>query len=158
VNEIFTHTLPLCYNYGATKSDKHREALMCPQSGNRCLLFVAENNVPTRAGAPAYGWGAEGKIAMECGKWCVYFKVKGKTSACTRCEFYNNEKPPAGFGKGVDIFELAKGLKEREQRKESKIVLEICPYCGEKSWWLNPHTQRYECMNTETCPTNNPQE
>lgn len=35
-----------------------------------------------------------------------------------------------------------------------EVVLEICPHCGEKSWWLNPYTNEYECMNTVSCPTN----
>jgi hypothetical protein len=34
------------------------------------------------------------------------------------------------------------------------VALEICPHCGEKSWWLNPYTHKHECMNRKTCPTN----
>jgi hypothetical protein len=42
-----------CYNGGATKSAyaPMRGHFTCPQAGHRCLLFVAENNVPAREGA-----------------------------------------------------------------------------------------------------------
>lgn len=52
-----------CYNISATKSMKHRGAqLLCPRMGYRCLLFVAENNVPACEGASLIGW-VEGDVS-----------------------------------------------------------------------------------------------
>ena len=71
---------------------------------------------------------------MSCGSWCVYYKSKGVTSACTNCSDYiNMRKPKFELGK-VDIFKLADGLSKRkaegdenpsEPKPESK--LKRCP-------------------------------
>jgi len=102
---------------------------------------------------------------MSCGTWCVYYKDRGKTSACFRCSDYISNKARFELGK-VDIFKLAEGLAEKEKRtkEQDKIIgdatqekheinLGICPHCGERSWWLNPYTHKHECMNRKTCPT-----
>jgi len=107
---------------------------------------------------------------MGCGEWCVYYNSRGKNSACIGCRYYINERHSKFELGKVDLFELAKGLREREQRKRDeskdkknnveedieetgKIVLDICPHCGERSWWLNPSTNKHECMNKKSCPT-----
>lgn len=103
---------------------------------------------------------------MSCGKWCVYYKDRGKTSACFGCRYFVLDNTPRFELGKVDIFELAIGLAEKEKKAKEqdkvaddapkdkpKVILGICPYCGERSWWLNPYTNKYECMNKKSCPT-----
>lgn len=102
---------------------------------------------------------------MGCGEWCVYYDSRGTCSACFNCSYYiGSKKSKFELGK-VDMFKLARLLKEKEERKKRKqeeitkneheFVLERYPNCGEKSWWFNPYKNKRECMNIR-CPTYNP--
>lgn len=52
---------------------------------------------------------------MSCGEWCVYYRDKGKTSACKGCKDYEVKRSRFELPK-VDIFELARRLAEKEGR------------------------------------------
>lgn len=57
---------------------------------------------------------------MSCGSWCVYYTSRNTTSngLCRNCGDYTDEhKARFELGK-VDIFELARLLKEKEQKQK----------------------------------------
>jgi hypothetical protein len=55
---------------------------------------------------------------VACGESCVYYRSRGTTSACLRCsDFVDNKKPRFGLGE-VDVFELARLLKEKELKEK----------------------------------------
>jgi hypothetical protein len=118
---------------------------------------------------------------MSCGEWCVFYKDKGKTSACFRCDDNIPEnKPHVEFGK-VDIWELARGLqkKREEQEKIQKqklsqeatkgssdkndiniikqtddYILSVCPMCSNGSLFYYKQSNKIECLN-KRCRSNN---
>lgn len=57
---------------------------------------------------------------MACDESCVYYKTKGVSGACRNCSDYIDEnKPKFELGK-VDVFKLAKLLREKEQKNKGK--------------------------------------
>jgi len=88
---------------------------------------------------------------MGCGAWCVYYRDRGKTSACTNCSNYiYNSKPKSSLGP-VDPFRLAKLLKEKkEKERRDKIPrLSDCPRCLKPSLFYNSIDDTFECLNLE---------
>ena len=53
---------------------------------------------------------------MSCDSSCVYFENKGNNSVCWGCADFEYTKPRFELGK-VDIFKLARLLKEKEEKK-----------------------------------------
>lgn len=93
---------------------------------------------------------------MACGSWCVYYTSRYTTSKehCVYCEEYINNKSHFELGK-VDIFELAKGLKNKKEQERRKAIPNIstCPYCQEKSLFYDSIHDRFECLNAKKpCP------
>jgi hypothetical protein len=85
---------------------------------------------------------------------------------CKFCGYTPQINPRFELGK-VDIFELAEGLKKKEQEKEQNKFLKNlgekeqerrksiprisdCPYCHENSLYYNPINDRFECLNKKT--------
>jgi hypothetical protein len=53
---------------------------------------------------------------MECGSWCVFYRDRATASICKTCSYYEEHKPKVELGK-VDIWKLAKLLKEKEEKE-----------------------------------------
>lgn len=148
-----------CYNDSATKGLGNTNAgghlHRAPKRLRWCSPFVAERKVPCREGACLFMGRAEGSSTdVKCPKYQFEITDELKRTYCKNCDGCgeNPRHPPSSaMLPPVDINKLAQGLAEK---KANKVKLEICPHCGKKSWWLNPYTHKYECMNKQTCPTN----
>lgn len=96
------------------------------------------------------------KYPKSC-EWCAY-RDKRNTNVCRHCSFNETTTPRFGLGK-VDIFELAEGLRRKQQGAVSRsptpaergvkqpVELGMCPQCGEASLFYNSSTEKHECLN-----------
>lgn len=107
---------------------------------------------------------------MKCPKYLFEITDALRQSYCKNCDGCGDNPHNTSTLPPVDIFKLAHGLNEKEKhrieqgkfiekimedatKEKHEVKLEICPHCGERSWWLNPYTHKHECMNKKSCPT-----
>jgi hypothetical protein len=111
---------------------------------------------------------------MKCPKYSFEITDELRQSYCKNCDGCGENPHSQGDSTmlpPVDISKLTQGLAEKKKQEieqgrfiekiieditieKHEVKLEICPHCGERSWWLNQYTHRYECFNRKSCPTN----
>ena len=85
---------------------------------------------------------------MKCGAWCVFYRDRGKTSACKGCSGYESHGPSPGLGP-VDSFRLARLLVEKKEKERRDRIprLSKCSCCRSLSLFYNSRDDAFECLN-----------
>jgi hypothetical protein len=89
---------------------------------------------------------------MRCDTGCLYFKVKGRNSACYGCTEYVNDKQPGSFeSSGVNPLKLAEGLAKKRETDRRKTIPQLsdCPKCYKRALFYNIIDDSFTCLAIE---------